>query len=58
MADTIIKIDLNKSPYDQDDIHNRWHPDIPMVAMVKPGDDFIVVESDNFQHWLKAILLK
>lgn len=42
MADTIIKIDLNKSPYDQDDIHNRWHPDIPMVAMVKPGDDFIV----------------
>ena len=42
MAETIIKIDLNKSPYDQDDIHNRWHPDIPMAAMVKPGDDFII----------------
>jgi formamidase len=42
MADTLIKIDLKKSPYEQDMVHNRWHPDIPMVAMVKPGDDFIV----------------
>jgi formamidase len=38
MAETIIKIDLNKSAYDNDKIHNRWHPDIPMVATVKPGD--------------------
>lgn len=42
MTDTLIKIDLNKSPYEHDNIHNRWHPDIPMVATVKPGDDFIV----------------
>ncbi|MCB1922126.1 MAG: acetamidase/formamidase family protein [Gammaproteobacteria bacterium] len=42
MTDTLIKIDLSKSPYEHDTIHNRWHPDIPMVAMVKPGDDFIV----------------
>lgn len=42
MAETIIKVDLSKSPYDNDMIHNRWHPDIPMVAMVKPGDDFII----------------
>ncbi|WP_158046092.1 formamidase [Skermanella pratensis] len=42
MAETIIKIDLGSSPYDNDMIHNRWHPDIPMVATVKPGDDFIV----------------
>jgi formamidase len=41
--DTIIKIDTTKSPADQDGvIHNRWHPDIPMVAMVKPGDEFRV----------------
>ncbi|MGK0247938.1 MAG: formamidase [Oleispira sp.] len=40
MTDTIIKVDLNKSAYEHDDIHNRWHPDIPMVATVKPGDDF------------------
>ncbi|PLA73750.1 formamidase [Hydrogenovibrio sp. SC-1] len=42
MAETIIKIDLNKSAYEHDNIHNRWHPDIPMVSMVKPGDDFII----------------
>lgn len=42
MTDTLIKIDLSKSPYEHDNIHNRWHPDIPMVATVKPGDDFIV----------------
>ena len=42
MAETIIKINLNESPYTNDKVHNRWHPDIPMVAKVKPGDDFKV----------------
>lgn len=42
MAETIIKVDLSKSAYENDKIHNRWHPDIPMAAMVKPGDDFII----------------
>ncbi|HYG89438.1 MAG TPA: formamidase [Azospirillum sp.] len=42
MADTLIKVDLSQSAYENDMIHNRWHPDIPMVAWVKPGDDFIV----------------
>lgn len=42
MAETIIKVDLKQSPYENDKIHNRWHPDIPIVEMVKPGDDFIV----------------
>jgi formamidase len=42
MTETIIAIDLEKSPYEHDNIHNRWHPDIPMVAKVKPGDDFKV----------------
>jgi formamidase len=46
MTDRIIKIDLNASPYENDMIHNRWHPDIPMVATVKPGDDFIVETYD------------
>ena len=40
MTETIIKINLNESPYENEKIHNRWHPDIPMAAMVKPGDDF------------------
>lgn len=42
MAETIIKVNLNESPYDNEKIHNRWHPDIPMVETVKPGDDFII----------------
>ena len=42
MAETLIKIDLSETPYKNDMIHNRWHPDVPMVATVKPGDDFIV----------------
>lgn len=42
MAETIIKVDLSKSAYEHDNIHNRWHPDIPMVSTVKPGDDFII----------------
>ena len=39
---TLIKVDLNTPPEEQDVIHNRWHPDIPMVAMVNPGDEFRV----------------
>ncbi len=42
MTDTLIKVDLSQSAYDNDMIHNRWHPDIPMVATVKPGADFLV----------------
>jgi formamidase len=46
MADTIIKVDLSSSPYDNDMIHNRWHPEVPMVATVKPGDEFIIETFD------------
>jgi formamidase len=42
MTDKLISIDRSQSPYSNDMIHNRWHPDIPMVAKVKPGDDFVV----------------
>ena len=42
MTETIIKVDLKQSPHENDKIHNRWHPDIPMVETVKPGDDFII----------------
>lgn len=40
MPKTLIKVDLNATPESQDYIHNRWHPDIPIVAWVKPGDEF------------------
>jgi formamidase len=46
MPETLIKVDLTQSAYDNDMVHNRWHPDIPMVAYVKPGDDFIVETYD------------
>ena len=40
---TLIKLDLDLKPWEQDGlIHNRWHPDLPMVAMVKPDDEFRV----------------
>ena len=40
MADTLIKVDLNQSPYDNPLMHNRWHPDIPMAVWVEPGAEF------------------
>ncbi len=42
MPKTLIKIDTTVHPEELDNVHNRWHPDIPMVAMVKPGDEFRV----------------
>ncbi len=46
MTDTLIKVDLKESPYTNEMIHNRWHPDIPMACWVKPGDDFILETYD------------
>jgi formamidase len=41
-VDTLIKVDVKGSAIEQDVLHNRWHPDIPMVAWVKPGSEFRV----------------
>jgi formamidase len=46
MAETLIKVDLKQSPYENDMVHNRWHPDIPIVVWVKPGDDFKIETYD------------
>jgi formamidase len=40
--ETLIKVDIKTPATEQDVIHNRWHPDIPMVAWVNPGDEFRV----------------
>lgn len=40
MPETLIKVDLSKSAYDNDMIHNRWHPDIPIVAWSQSGRQF------------------
>lgn len=42
MAKPLIKVDFKSSPEKQPYLHNRWHPEIPMVAWVKPGDEFRV----------------
>ena len=46
MPDTLIKVDLTKSAYENDKIHNRWHPEVPIVEWVSPGDDFIIETVD------------
>jgi formamidase len=38
--DTLIKVDVSAPATSQDVIHNRWHPDIPIVAWVEPGAEF------------------
>ena len=40
--DTLISVEIGSSPEKQDVLHNRWHPDIPIVSWVKPGDQFRV----------------
>ncbi len=41
MVKTIISVDVTKKPHQQPvPLHNRWHPDIPAVAVVEAGDTF------------------
>jgi len=43
MPKTIIAVDPKKCPWQHDPpVHNRWHPDIPPVATVSPGEMFRV----------------
>ena len=43
MPDVIFPLDSSKKFEDQEKVgHNRWHPEIPPVATVKPGDSFRV----------------
>ncbi|WP_148260205.1 formamidase [Alicyclobacillus acidocaldarius] len=47
MSNVLFRVDLTK-PMDQQDVpgHNRWHPDIPAVVSVKPGDVFRIEMKD------------
>ena len=43
MPEVVFRVDQSKSMAEQEvPGHNRWHPDIPIAAMVKPGDEFRV----------------
>jgi len=46
MTDTLIQVDLTQAATENENVHNRWHPDIPMACWVKPGDDFILETYD------------
>ncbi len=43
MPEVVYEVDQSKSMRDQAvPGHNRWHPDVPVAAMVRPGSDFRV----------------
>src|SRR5260370_37550775 len=43
MPRTAFKVDLSRPPEAAEiKTHNRWHPDIPMIEMFKPGSEFRV----------------
>jgi len=47
MTDTLIKVDLTKSPLENENIHNRWHPDIPMAVWVRLSMRPSIVEGER-----------
>jgi formamidase len=42
MPKPLIEVDFTTPPEKQPYLHNRWHPDIPIIEWVKPGDEFRV----------------
>lgn len=46
MTQTLIKVDLKQPATENEQNHNRWHPDIPMACRVSPGDDFVLETYD------------
>lgn len=41
MPKTLMSVDPTKAPADQEIIpHNRWHPEVPPIAAVEPGEIF------------------
>ncbi|HEY2194274.1 MAG TPA: acetamidase/formamidase family protein, partial [Actinomycetospora sp.] len=43
MPETVFEVDQSKSMRDQAvPGHNRWHPDVPLATMVRPGAEFRV----------------
>jgi formamidase len=68
MPEVLFPLDSAKKFEDQEKLgHNRWHPEIPPVATVKPGDSFrvdcrewfdgAIVNDDSAQDILNAPLL-
>jgi formamidase len=48
MATHEIRIDHTKTLADEPGLgHNRWHPDIPPVLTIKPGDEVLMETRDG-----------
>jgi formamidase len=53
MPEVVFSVDQSKSMRDQAvPGHNRWHPDVPVAAMVHPGDEFRI----ECREWTDAQL--
>jgi formamidase len=53
MPEVVFSVDQSKSMREQAvPGHNRWHPDVPVAAMVRPGDEFRV----ECREWTDAQL--
>jgi len=46
MSNTLISVNLSEDPHTNENVHNRWHPDIPINVWVEPGDDFKIETYD------------
>ncbi|HSP52045.1 MAG TPA: formamidase [Cryobacterium sp.] len=68
MPKKVFSLDSSKKFVDQEKVgHNRWHPDIPPIAAVKPGESFrvdcrewfdgAIVNDDSADDILNAPLL-
>ncbi|GAB2934877.1 acetamidase/formamidase family protein [Micromonospora polyrhachis] len=54
MPKLVFPLDSSKKFTDQEKVgHNRWHPDIPPVASVKPGDSFRVDCREWFDGFMR-----
>ena len=54
MLGNLFPLDSGQTLTDQEKIgHNRYHPDIPPVATVKPGDSFRVDSREWFDGAIK-----
>lgn len=54
MPETLLNVEQMKPAEEQDPpIHNRWHPEIPPVASVNPGDVFRVECKDWTDGFIK-----
>ncbi|NJC65885.1 acetamidase/formamidase family protein [Planosporangium flavigriseum] len=54
MPEVLFRLDPTRRFTEQEKIgHNRWHPDIPPVATVRPGQSFRVHCREWFDGWMR-----